>query len=35
MKDFTMNAIINRPDGLTDEIRFALGPFSMGTGLAI
>jgi AraC family transcriptional regulator of adaptative response/methylated-DNA-[protein]-cysteine methyltransferase len=33
MKDFTMNAIINRPDGLTDEIRFALGPFSMGTGL--
>jgi AraC family transcriptional regulator, regulatory protein of adaptative response / methylated-DNA-[protein]-cysteine methyltransferase len=33
MKDFTMNAIISRLDGPTDEIRFALSPFSMGTGL--
>jgi AraC family transcriptional regulator, regulatory protein of adaptative response / methylated-DNA-[protein]-cysteine methyltransferase len=28
-----MDAIINRPDGPADEIRFAFGPFSMGTGL--
>jgi AraC family transcriptional regulator, regulatory protein of adaptative response / methylated-DNA-[protein]-cysteine methyltransferase len=28
-----MNAIINRPDGPIEEIRFALGPFSLGTAL--
>jgi AraC family transcriptional regulator of adaptative response/methylated-DNA-[protein]-cysteine methyltransferase len=34
MKDIAMNdAIISQPDGSTDEIRFALGRFSMGTTL--
>jgi AraC family transcriptional regulator of adaptative response/methylated-DNA-[protein]-cysteine methyltransferase len=28
-----MNAITDRPDGPIDEIRFALGPFFMGTAL--
>jgi AraC family transcriptional regulator, regulatory protein of adaptative response / methylated-DNA-[protein]-cysteine methyltransferase len=33
MKDFAMNAITSWPDGPINEIRFALGPFSMGTAL--
>jgi AraC family transcriptional regulator, regulatory protein of adaptative response / methylated-DNA-[protein]-cysteine methyltransferase len=34
MKDAaTMNAITDRPDGPNNEIRFAFGPFSMGTAL--